>query len=171
MNRFSSSASSIVSGGDAVSRSSMRSSRSPGRIASRYSSVRMPRYAPRQPSTLISATREASSSAPLRTFQTTHPSSYAGDHRHKCKPSPGLRKVPAPPLEHGVEALLAVPGFAGARQFVTLAGEHEEFGVGAALTERDEHPLRLFERAAPVLFGVHDRERDIDLPRVGQRAH
>src|SRR4051812_3229698 len=79
-------------------------------------------------------------------------------------------QMPAEPLEDGVEALDAVGRPARAGELVPLAREEQQLGRGAAALEGHEEPVRLLDRAAPVLLRVDDQHGYRDAVGVGQRA-
>ena len=79
------------------------------------------------------------------------------------------RQVPGPPIEDRVEPLQPVLRPSGPGQLVPLGREQQHLGIGTASLERHEQPLRLLHRAAPVVLGVDDQQRHVDLVGVGER--
>src|ERR671935_1111104 len=53
---------------------------------------------------------------------------------------------------------------------MALRGKTDELGLLPCEPERDEEVLRLLDRAAQVVLGVHDQERRLDVTRVERRG-
>jgi len=74
-----------------------------------------------------------------------------------------------PPGQDRVEPLHPVPRPARPGQLVPLPREQQHLDLGAAGFQRDEHPLRLLDRAAPVALRMDDQQRHVDGVGVCER--
>src|SRR5262249_31043976 len=99
-----------------------------------------------------------------------------------CCPDPGrygpgrsgaragaVPQVAREPLEHDLEALVAMARRAGAGELVALAREPDQLHLGADQAQQRGELLGLLGRAAPVLLRVDDERRRADARGVGDR--
>src|SRR5262245_61248577 len=81
--------------------------------------------------------------------------------------APGGPELCSEPVENVAEALHAMARLAAPRQLVVLAGKAHEPHLTPHLLQGRKELLRLFNRAAQVLFAVQEQQRRTDVLHVG----